>query len=444
MNINICVIGGGSRVWALQLMKDLAFTDELSGIINLYDIDHDAAKKNEAIGRTIFKHQEVSSPFDVRYCKTAEEALYGSDFVIFSIEPGLIEMRHIDLVLPEQYGILQTVGDTTGPGGVFRAQRSIPIFRKYAKLIMKLCPDAWVINYTNPMTLCTWALYKEEPKIKAIGCCHEVFATQNFLAEKVSEWFGVKKPDRREIQLDICGINHFTFAVGAAWNGKDLYPGLLKLANDPNTFGDFLEIAVQRTMEEKWFDSDKLIALDFLKNFGVLGAAGDRHLAEFVPWYLQDERELNKFGVILTPYEWRIRNDNEKKSKIYTDEELKPEKSDEEGIDIIKAILGIKPLYTNINVPNKGQIPWLPDDHIVESNAYFSKNSVVPSSTKEPSSGVRSLISQVASVQSLILDGVFQNDPNLIFQGFISDPLMRLPLPKAKELFNKMYQANVN
>lgn len=439
--INICVIGGGSKQWALTLMKDLSLAADLSGRIGLYDIDREAAVRNEHLGNRIFSMGEDKPNFSVKAIDNAEEALAGADFVILSIEPGPIEKRHTDLDIPGQYGILQTVGDTIGPGGIFRALRSIPVFRQYARLIRKICPDAWVINYTNPMTWCTNAMTKEFPRIKILGCCHEVFGTQKFIADKVALWFNTEAPRREKIKVDVFGVNHFTFCSGVSWEGTDLFPRLKELSCDESLFRDRTTKAQMRIREENWFESDNLVALELLRTFGSLGAAGDRHLVEFLPWYLSDEAALHRYGVIATPYEWRVRNDEEKRTRVYEEKDLEPEVSEEEGVSIIRALLGLKPLYTNVNVPNTGQIPWLPMGHVVESNAYIDQNRIIPSISGESTSAVKGLITHVASEQKLLLDSVFEENREGIFQAFLLDSLMTLPVSVARELFETMWKA---
>lgn len=453
-NTTICVLGGGSRLWAITLMKDLALTADMSGTIRLYDIDFAAARSNESVGTRIFAQAagqgsessagSAAPRFLVRAEERVDEALEGADFVIISIEPGRVENRYVDLVIPEKYGILQTVGDTIGPGGIFRAIRAVPIFREYARLIVKTCPDAWVINYTNPMTWCTNAMSREEPKIKILGCCHEVFGTQRFLASQVARWFGTSAPHHKQIELDVCGVNHFTFALSASWDGHPLDSRLTGMAADPATFSDRTEIALERRKKEQWFTSDSLVALDLLRTHGNLGAAGDRHLVEFVPWYLADEEELHRLGVILTPYVWRLRDAKAKREKVYTGEELLPARSDEEGVAIMRALLGLEPLYTNLNLPNRGQIPWLPRGHVVETNAYIRENSVVPSSTGTPALSVQRMISNVVFEQELLLDGLFAGDTQPVFQAFLHDALVRLPVSRARELFDQMERALVD
>ena len=169
----IAYIGGGSADWAVKLMRDLAREPEFSGILRLYDIDRPAAVTNLELGRRIFAHPDAKASFEVSIAETPAAALGGADIVVLSIEPGPTTCRYADLEIPAKHGILQPVGDTVGPGGLLRAWRAVPTFIEYARRIAQYAPHAWVINYTNPMTLCTAALYRGFPKIKAVGCCHE-------------------------------------------------------------------------------------------------------------------------------------------------------------------------------------------------------------------------------------------------------------------------------
>ena len=155
-------------------MTDLALDKDAGGEIRLYDIDIEAASHNMIIGNRL--------PGNWRYsvCKTLPEAISGADFIIISILPGTFAEMRCDVHLPERLGVYQSVGDTTGPGGIIRAMRTVPIFVKLAEAIRNYAPDAWVINYTNPLALCLRTLYHIFPGIKALGFCHEVFGTQHF------------------------------------------------------------------------------------------------------------------------------------------------------------------------------------------------------------------------------------------------------------------------
>ncbi len=437
-NTRICIIGGGSRLWAISFMKDLALNKEAAGTVVLYDIDKEASRRNVEVGNRMLKINNNEGRFHYVAEDDLETALKGADLVLIVIEPGKTECRYADLVLPEQYGILETVGDTTGPGGLIRARRALPLFFDFARAIKKVCPDAWVINYTNPMTLCTAALYKAFPEIKAFGCCHEVFHTEDALCRIVAKEFDVPLPNRRDLRVDITGVNHFTFMTGAWWQGHDLMPIVKRIANDPATFSDHTEIAKQREKEEKWFDCDQLVAFEFMKRFGVLGAAGDRHLSEFVPWFLKEERYLNKLGVVRTPYSWRLKNAAEKKAKTFTDEELVAKPSGEEGVDIMMALLGEKPLKTNMNRPNEGQISYLPKGRIVESLGLIDKDSVTPILSTDPPLAIQELVKRISDEQQIALDAIWEGDDEKLFEAFLMDPLMDLPIDKARELYDKM------
>ncbi len=433
--IKIAYIGGGSRGWAKHLMMDLALAPELAGELLLYDIDMRAAKANEKVAADIFGHGEALTKFKVRAVRTDKEALKGADFVVMSIEPGPVAMRYADLEIPAKYGIVQTVGDSTGPGGIARALRAIPIYADYARKIMEHCPDAWVINYTNPMTICTATLHAAAPGIKAFGCCHEVFGTQKMLAELVSKWFKVPVPDRKEIVLDIAGVNHFTFASSAKWEGRDLFPLLKKHVAAKGFFSDLSGKARSRKRKEQWFESDNLIAFDFFAGFGVLGAAGDRHLAEFVPWYLRSEKDIHRWGVVLTPLKWRI--DRLRKLPSYKPEKhLK--KSGEEGADQMIALLGMRNLCTNVNLPNAGQMDPLAGGAVVETYANFSRDSIRPVVSGRLPPIVESLVKRVSEVQTMTLKAGLEKDRDMALQAMMNDPLVNIQPDKARKMFAEM------
>lgn len=162
-------------------MSDLAVEDQMSGIVTLYDIDQEAAENNVLIGNAL-QEEGKSKSFKYRACNSLKESLENADFVVISILPGTFDEMESDVHFPEKYGIYQSVGDTTGPGGIFRALRTLPMYVEIANAIKETAPDAWVINYTNPMGACVRILYEVFPKIKAFGCCHEVFGTQELLA----------------------------------------------------------------------------------------------------------------------------------------------------------------------------------------------------------------------------------------------------------------------
>ncbi|NLF77050.1 MAG: alpha-glucosidase/alpha-galactosidase, partial [Chloroflexi bacterium] len=191
-SLTVAYIGGGSRGWAWGFMKDLGMDPQMEGVVRLYDIDRDAAEKNRRIGEMISSHPEARSHWRYEVAGTLKEALTGADFVVISILPGHFGHMRSDVHWPEKYGIWQPVGDTVGPGGLMRALRTVPMFVQIAQAIRDFAPHAWVINYTNPMTVCMNTLYAVFPDIRAFGCCHEVFGTQKLLAEMLEDMDGIK------------------------------------------------------------------------------------------------------------------------------------------------------------------------------------------------------------------------------------------------------------
>ncbi|MDR1190482.1 MAG: alpha-glucosidase/alpha-galactosidase [Verrucomicrobiales bacterium] len=440
--IKIAYIGGGSRCWALNLIGDLVLSTQLTGSLVLHDIDHEAAQYNVRLADVIFAHPAAATRFSVSAEQSLGRALKGADFVVISIEPGPTQLRHADLEIPARHGILQTVGDTTGPGGILRALRCIPTYRGFARAIMEHCPKAWVINYTNPMAVCTATLYREAPGIKAFGCCHEVFGTQQKLARLINDWFKTGLPERNEIELDIAGVNHFTWATRAHWRGRDLLPLLRDMVNDEKFFANRRAEAETAAAEQRWFDHHFLVACDLLRRFGFLGAAGDRHLAEFVPWYLGSEAELHRWGVVLTPYSWRLQRSQEPRPTANDQKDLLP--SGEEGVQQIEALLGLRPLTTNVNLPNLGQMPGFPEHAVVETYAEFRRDNLRPLLAGPLPEGAACLVKRAVSEHLLTLDAGFDNNPHAAFQALLNHPLMRLPTDQALIMFSEMLNATAD
>lgn len=380
--LKIAYIGGGSRAWARKLMCDLVLEESISGNVVLYDINEEAATDNEVIGNKIAAHKNAKSKWAFQVVKSMEEALMGADFVVLSILPNSFEEMHAEVHMPEDLGIYQSVGDTAGFGGYMRAMRTAPIYIGFARDIKKYCPNAWVINYTNPMTLCTRVLYEYFPEIKLFGCCHEVFGAQKVLAKAYAEVTGDKEPDRKDIKTDVTGINHFTWVTKASYNGVDLFPIFEQIAEKYAEKG-FYEGEDHANPDSVGYCGN-VVKFELFKRYGLIAAAGDRHLAEFLngQWYLKSAQKAKEKRFNLTSVDWRM----EQKDRLYQkskelvsgEENVEVKPSGEEGVRQIKAILGLEDLVTNVNLPNKGQIKGYPMNAVVETNALFSENSVEP------------------------------------------------------------------
>ena len=438
--LKIAYIGGGSRGWAWGLMSDLATAGDLSGDVYLYDIDFEAAKANEKIGNIYNTLEGTKSKWTYHAVKTPKEALTGANFVVISILPGTFDEMESDVHTPEKYGIYQSVGDTTGPGGIVRAMRTIPMFEVIANYIKEYCPDAWVINYTNPMTLCVKTLYNTFPEIKAFGCCHEVFGTQGILMRVVEEYFG-KKVKRQEIHVNPVSVNHFTWLTKATYEGIDLFPYYKQFCEK---HADGLPRPSDNNWMNNHFASADKIKMELFRKYGYIAAAGDRHLAEFCPgkWYLESPERVLEMKFALTPVSWRKKDlqSRLKKSRELVNGELTPDlwNTGEEGVLQMRALLGLGDLVTNVNLPNVGQIPNLPLGAVVETNAVFRDNDLRPVMAGPIPKEILPLVSRVCTEQEAVFDAITRRDLDAIFQSFVSDPLVTCSLSDAKKMFDEM------
>ncbi|MDR0584371.1 MAG: alpha-glucosidase/alpha-galactosidase [Treponema sp.] len=460
--MKLCYIGGGSRNWAWVLMQDLAFEKEISGCIELYDIKPEDAKTNEIIGNSLMeRHNRGRWTFHAN--DSLKDALTGCGFVFVSILPGDFREMAVDVHLPEKYGIYQSVGDTAGAGGIIRAMRTIPRFREIARAIQTYAPRAWVINYTNPMSICTRTLYREFPGVKAAGCCHEVFNTQKLLAAALEEaGLAAAGTIRREdLTTRVLGINHFTWIDRASWKGYDIFPYYRQFVDKyaesgfrgaaaATTFaaggaGLSPEADREEALRRKYFSSSERVKMDLFRRYGLIAAAGDRHLAEFCPrsWYLDSPDHAESWGFALTPVSWRVANRETliRQAEAYREgaKTMFPVESGEEGLKIVKALLGLGNLVTNVNMPNRGQSPDLPPGAVVETNAFFSRDAIQPLAGEALPLDLRALVLPHVLAQEGIIEAVFEEDREKAFRVFSLDfSVQALPLKDARALFDEM------
>lgn len=440
--LKVAYIGGGSREWARKLMFDLALCPDLTGEVALYDIDMEAARLNEQLGNWLQEQPEVLSRWRYSTVSTLREALRAADFVIISIQPGPLEMMAEEIALAEQYGLYFPVGDTTGAPGLIRGLRSATTYKAFAKAIAAYCPEAWIINYTNPMSICTRTLTRVAPELKVIGCCHEVFSTQCMLARVAAQYLKIEIPPRSEIEINVMGINHFTWIDQATYQGHDLLHLLKQHLKQPGILRTYTQEEVESWND--WFHSTDQVKFTLFQRFGILAAAGDRHLVEFLPGFIQSPETLFKWGIIRTPVSWRIKRwksaPQRGRDLMSGKTPLRLEPSGEEGVGIIQALVGQGDIVTNVNMENDEQISNLPARVVVETNAHFSCNRVHPLKAGVLPAGLMPLVNLHCANQELIIEAALADDHDLAFQAFQNDPTNHLSIDIAWEFFNKMLQ----
>ncbi len=441
--LNVAYIGGGSRGWAWGFMMDLAMDGDMCGTVRLYDIDRPAAERNRIIGTKISGHPDAVSRWEYTVCDSLQEALTGADFVVISILPGTFEEMRSDVHLPERLGIWQPVGDTVGAGGFMRAMRTIPMYVTIAEAIRDYAPEAWVINYTNPMSLCVRTLYEVFPQVKAFGCCHEVFGTQRLLCAMLEREQGIPGVKRQDLYTTVTGINHFTWLTTASYKGLDLMPMYAEMADQYYEEG-FEE--QDRNWMNSHFNCAHRVKFDLFRRFGAIAAAGDRHLAEFTaPWYTATPETVASWKFSLTTVDWRIRDLHERlerSDRLISGEEplvLKP--SGEEGHLLLKAVLGLGDLVSNVNVPNRGQIPNLPLGAVVETNALFGRDRIEPLYAGPMPSNILPLVARHIYNQENTLKTALRCDRKLGFTTFMNDPQMAgVSFSDGQKLFDDMLE----
>lgn len=427
-DLKLAYIGGGSRGWAWTFMTDLALEERLSGTICLYDKDVQAAKSNEIIGNRLREQEGVCGKWNYTTASSLSEALTGADFIVISILPGTFDEMESDVHLPERLGIYQSVGDTAGPGGIMRAVRTIPMFVEIAEAIQKYAPRAWVINYTNPMSLCMKTLYHVFPGIKAFGCCHEVFGTQKLLKHIAEDSLELSEVRREDIHVNVLGINHFTWFDQASYKGIDLFPVYREYINAHFEEG-------YHENDNNWanstFDCCHRVKFDLFRKYGLIAAAGDRHLAEFMPGdqYLKDQETVSAWKYALTPVSWRKKDLKErlaKSSRLLAGEKVELKPSGEEGILLIKALCGLERVISNVNIPNKDkQITNLRAADIVETNAVFERDSIRPVIAGTLPENILQLILPHLDNHETVLKAAVSCERALLVKAFQNDPLVK-------------------
>ncbi|MBV9357676.1 MAG: alpha-glucosidase/alpha-galactosidase, partial [Chloroflexi bacterium] len=283
----ICFVGGGSYNWMPKLLQDVALTRDLSGDIILQDINPTALEDIRRYGKKVMAAADAA--FSVEATTDLPAALKGSDFVVVTITTGGLDTMALDLDIPRRYGIYQSVGDTVGPGGLSRALRNVPPLVEIARAMERACPDAWMLNLTNPMSILTRVVNKVT-SIKAMGLCHELFGVRGGLMRM----FDARVED---FEMRVAGINHLIWLLDLKIRGQD---GLALLREYVKTHGEVPVRQARGAWNEPFVDRWRL-KLALFDAYGSLPAAGDRHLAEFFKYFLTEDTHCGAdYGVQLT------------------------------------------------------------------------------------------------------------------------------------------------
>ena len=412
----ICFVGGGSYQWTPKLLTDIALTRDLSGTIVLHDIAEAPMLEMQQLGQKIMA--AAGADFAIESCSDLAEALRDAEFVIVTITTGGLEAMRKDLDIPLRYGIYQSVGDTVGPGGWSRALRNVPVMVGIARTMERVCPDAWMLNLTNPLTVLTRAVYKTT-SIKAMGLCHELQGVRGGMIRM----FGNSVDD---YEYKVAGVNHLIWFLDLKINGRDGF----EMVREYAASGKAVPLRSTSGGHRAPFQDRWKVKQALLDAYGYLPAAGDRHVAEFFPYFLTEESGAGEdYGVLLT--EIGHRYDMLKASKVQVramvegTEPIPLDHSPEESADIIAAMTNGRPFRAIVNVPNRGQIDNLPREAIVETLAEVGSTGVSPIGVGALPPGVLNTVHPHAVNQEMLVDAALTGDRQLALQALLGDPLVR-------------------
>lgn len=364
----ITFLGAGSAVFAKNVLGDVMTREPLKDAhVALYDIDrqrlNDSKRMLENLNANINDGRaKITAHLGVKSRKTA---LRKADYVVNAIQVGGYEPCTVtDFEIPKKYGLRQTIADTLGIGGIFRGLRTIPVMLEIARDIEEVCPEAWMLNYTNPMAIVTGAMLRGS-NVKTVGLCHSVQVCAPHLLKHLDI-------ETSKLQWKIAGINHQAWLLEVTDDGKDLYPEIKKRAEKKNR-------KARKDGAEKHGD---MVRFEMMRRFGYYITESSEHGAEYVPWFIKDRcpELIEEFNIPLDEYPRRCVKQIEKWKQVRKDlvenTKLTHERTHEYGSGIIEAMETDVPFRIGGNVMNTGLIENLPREAVVEVPCLVDRNGV--------------------------------------------------------------------
>jgi len=420
--VQVTIIGGGSYQWTPELLADLLSTPSLSGAhIVLEDIDPAPLEKMQALGRMV--DDALGSKATFSTTTDQRGALDGADFVIVTISTGGFDSMAIDLEVPARHGIRQSVGDSVGPGGISRSLRNVPVLVGVAEDMEQVCPDAWLLNITNPMTCLTRAICRQT-SVRAVGLCHEVGNWTMDLAIALGKSHEAVRPT-------VAGVNHFPVVTALDVEGEDGFAILADMVEEAGGLGALAPGPGRPEAEEFTpldFVQRHALKLTLLDRWGALPAAGDRHVAEFVPWVLTEESGWGaEFNIDLTSIAQR----QEHQAGYVADVDawlggtkpLQTWPSGELPALVIDSLVTGTPRHLPVNIPNDGQVPDVPPDVVVESICVVDGEGVRGRDVAPLPMPYAELVRRHVAVVEMTVAAAVEGDRRLAGAAFLLDPL---------------------
>jgi alpha-galactosidase len=423
--VQITFLGAGSTVFARQLMTDILLIDGLDeGCFALVDIDAERLDLAQQIAARLIAHS--GKRWSVRASTERRDVLEGSNFIINTIEvAGMANVRH-DFDIPMKYGINQCIGDTIGPGGIFKALRTGPAWLDILHDAEQLCPQAWVLNYTNPMSILTLAALKGT-NMRTVGLCHSVQATSKLLARYLEVPY-------HELEWRCAGINHNAWFTELRHNGQDLYPRLR-----------------QKAQVSEIYEQDP-VRFEFMLHFGAFVTESSGHFSEYVPYFRKRPDLIERYcregylggtGFYANNWPtWRENNDASIREMLAGTRDLSFERSYEYGSFIIEAIMKDSPTVIHGNVRNSHLIDNLLDG-CVEVACLVDRNGVQPYHFGELPEQLAAFNRSHMAIHALMCEALLTRNKDAARYALLLDPLSAAVCSPAEinALFDAMWEA---
>jgi alpha-galactosidase len=421
----VVVIGAGSVEFTRNVLADLCSYEELHGslTIALHDIDAERLEYAGRAANSIVRRADAG--YRVETHAERRPALEGATYAINEIQVGGYDATIRDFEIPARYGVRQTIADTLGIGGIFRGLRTIPVMVNIGTDLHELAPDGLLLNYTNPMAMVPWSVYAGTPFTNVVGVCHSVRDTHEFLAKTV----GVPEDD---VAFRTAGFNHqaFVYTFRRRSTGEDLYPRLRAIVDgDPDGLG-------------------RRVRVEMFKRFGYFPTESSEHSSEYVPWFLHDDTQIERFRIPVGEYIRRTdenrREWEETKTMLDAGEELDIVPTSELASEIIHSIETGTPREVYTNVRNGGLIDGLPADACVEVPTLVDKNGVQPTRFGAVAPQCLALNRTFLNVVELTVRAGLEQRRDLVYQAALVDPNTSATLTTSKivEMCDELIEAH--
>lgn len=417
----ITFMGAGSTVFVRNVLGDCMCREALKDShFALYDIDGQRLKESALVLKTLNANINDNRATITTHLgvENRKEALRGTNFVVNAIQVGGYEPSTvIDFEIPKKFGLRQTIADTLGIGGIFRALRTIPVMLDFGRDMEEVAPDAWLLNYTNPMSMLTGAML-HGTAVKTVGLCHSV----QVCVKSLLETLGQDHSDERlaGIRSKIAGINHMAWLLSVTENGKDLYPELKALADQ--------KMPQWRAATDKKDKSGNMIRIEMMRNLGYYVTESSEHNAEYQPYWIKAKYPelIDEYNIPLDEYPRRcikqIADWKKQYQDLSNDPHLSHKLSHEYGSGIIEAIYTNKPFQIGGNVLNHGFIPNLPSKAVVEVPCLVDGNGVQGCYVGELPTQCAAMNMTNINVQLLTIEAALTRKRERIYQAAMLDP----------------------